>query len=437
MQVSVETTQGLERRLKVEVPPERVDDEVAKRLRDMRARVRLHGFRPGKVPLKVVEKRYGPQVRSEVLSEVVQSSYGEALEQEGLRPAGTPQIDPHQTEAGEALAYTATLEVLPEIEVQGVDAIEIERPQVAIDEADIDNVLARLQRQHASYDEVERAAQQGDRVTIDFHGRIDGEEFEGNAGEDVPVVIGGGQMPEEFEAQLPGLSAGDETRIDYTFPEQFPDEQIAGRTATFEVKAKKVEAAERPALDDEFAKQLGVEDGVDGLRRRIQESLQHERDKAVRSRVKTQAMDGLLAHNQVELPKVLVDAEIDQLREQTKQRMRPSGQADDEPELPASQFEADARRRVGLGLLVNEIVRANGIKLERDRVQKALQEVASGYEQPQQVVQYYTQNRQLMESLEVQVMEDQVVDWLVEHAKVTDKPMSFDELSGRPPSADA
>jgi trigger factor len=431
MQVSVETTQGLERRMTVQVPSARVDDEVQSRLRELRGKVRLDGFRPGKVPLKVVEKRYGGQVRGEVLNDVVQQTYGEALEKEGLRPAGAPHIEPVQLDSGKDIEYQATFEVLPAVTVQGLEEIEIERPAVDITDQDVDGVIERLQRQHASYSEVERAAAEQDRVTFDFHGTVDGDEFEGNQGEDVPTVIGSGQMPSEFEAELVGVKAGEDKTIEYTFPEQFPDDRIAGKTASFAVKVKKVEAAELPALDDEFAKQVGIEDGMDALRERVRESLQRERDQAVRSRVKQQAMDELVARNEVDLPKVLLDQEIQHLREQTLQRMKQAGQGDPEPDLPSSQFEDEARRRVTLGLLVNEIVRANELKLDQQRLQEALQQIASGYEQPQQAIQYYLQNRELMRSLEVQVMEDQVTEWLAERAKVTDKPMSFDQLMGR------
>jgi len=430
MQVSVETTEGLKRRMKVQVPSERVEREVESRLRDLRGRVRLDGFRPGKVPLKVVQKRYGPQVRGEVLDEVVRSTYAEALEQESLRPAGAPQIEPLQTEAGQDLEYQAEFEVMPSIEVQGVEDIAIERPAVDTGDADIDRILERLRKQHAEFTEVERPAADGDRVTIDFEGTVDGEPFDGNQGEDVPVPLGEGQMPEAFEAELVGLAAGDEKTVAYTFPDAFPDEKIAGREAQFAVKVKKVEAAELPPADDAFAERLGIEGGLEQLRERIRESLERERDQAVRARVKNQVMEGLLERNPIDLPQSLVDSEIEQLREQTRERMRQAGQ-DDDAELPAGRFEEEARRRVALGLLVNELVRANGIELDRGRVQEALQRVAAGYEQPEQIMQYYLQNQELMQSLQLQVMEDQVVDWVVERAQVTDKPMSLDALTGR------
>ena len=429
MQVSVESGEGLKRKLKVQIPSERVDEQVDKKLREMRGQVRLQGFRPGKVPMKVVQKRYGPQVRGEVLDEVVRSTYAEALEQESLRPAGTPDIQPLTVEPGRDLEYEASFEVIPEVEVQGIESIELTRPAVDIEAADVDRILERLRKQHAEYTEVDRAAEEGDRATIDFHGQVEGEDFSGNSGEDVPVPLGEGQMPGPFEEELVGMKAGEQKTVRYTFPEGFPDADIAGREAEFSVTMKKVEAPELPEADDAFAEKLGIEGGVEALRGRITESLEREREQAVRARVKNQVMDALVEKNDMTLPQTLVDSEIDQLRQQTQERMRQAGAEGEEPDLPADQFEEEARRRVKLGLLVNEIVRANDIQLEPERMQAALQRVASGYEQPEQVMQYYLQNQEMMQSLQLQVMEDQVVDWVMEQAQVTEKPMSLDALT--------
>ncbi len=430
MQVSVESGEGLKRKLKVQVPSERVDEQVEKKLREMRGQVRLQGFRPGKVPMKVVQKRYGAQVRVEVLDEVVRQTYSEALQQESLRPAGTPEIQPVNIEAGQDLEYEASFEVIPEVEVKGIEKIAVTRPAVDITDADVDRILERLRKQHAEFSSVKRAAKDGDRVTIDFNGKIDGEDFAGNSGEDVPVPLGEGQMPEEFEKALIGMKAGEEKAVSYTFPEGFPDESIAGKTAEFAVSMKTVESPKLPKADDAFAEKLSIEGGIEGLRGKITESLEREREQAIRGRVKNQVMDALLEQNQLALPQTLVDSEIAQLREQAKEQMQRSGAAEGaEPELPADQFEQEAQRRVKLGLIVNEIVRSNEIQLDPERMQQALQRVASGYEQPEQIMQYYLQNQELMQSLQLQVMEDQVVDWVVERAKVTDKPMSLDALT--------
>ncbi|MBA1148395.1 trigger factor [Ectothiorhodospiraceae bacterium WFHF3C12] len=429
MEVSVETTQGLERRMTVQVPAERVDNEVENRLQSMKGRVRMDGFRPGKVPLKVVRQRYGAQVRQEVLGEVIQATYSEALNEKDLRPAGQPSVEPTQMEPGQDLEYTATFEVMPEVAVKDLDKVSIKRPDVEVSDDDVEEVLQRLQKQHAEYKAVKRKARKEDRVTIDFHGQVDGEDFEGNTGEDVPVTLGSGGMPEEFEKSLEGIKAGEETTIEYTFPEQFPDEKIAGKTASFQVTAKAVEGPDLPELDDGFAEQLGFKDeGIDGLRQKIRENLERERDQAVRQNVKQQAMDGLLEHNDVEIPQSLLDGEIDHLRNQAKERMRQYGAGDAEPDLPASAFEDEARRRVKLGLLVNEVIRANEIQVDEDRLRETLEGIASGYERPQEVIQYYTQNRQLMEGLEISVLEEQVAEHIAQQAKVEDAKMSLDEL---------
>ncbi len=435
MEVSVETTQGLERKMTVQVPAQRVEDEVENRLKRLRGQVRLDGFRPGKVPLKVVQKRYGPQVRNEVVSEVLERSYGEALEQEGLKPAGQPHIEPVSMAEGSDLQYEATFEVIPSIEVGNVEAIEAERPSVEVTATDVDNVIDRLRRQHADYVPVDTPAKEGDRATFDFEGAIDGEGFEGNSAEDVVTELGSGQMPVDFENQLIGVSINDTPVVEFTFPDEFPDEAIAGKTAVFNVTVKNVETAQLPELDDAFAERLGLEGGVEELRNRVQQSLESERDQAVHSQCKRQVMDELVRLNPIDLPQVLIDGEVEQLREQTKQRMRQYGQDPEQMEWPDEHFQEEARRRVSLGLLVNEVVRSEELELDQQRLQQALQQVAANSQDPQQVLQSYQQDRQKMQGLEVQVMEDQVVDWILERAQITDKPMGFDELMGRAETA--
>jgi len=435
MEVSVETTQGLERKMTVQVPAQRVEEEVDNRLQKLRGQVRLDGFRPGKVPMKVVKQRYGSQVRNEVVSEVLERSYGEALEQEGLRPAGQPDIEPLSMEEGGDLAYNATFEVLPSIEVGQVESIQVERPSAEITDSDVAEVIDRLRRQHADFVTAQSPAEEGDRVTFDFEGTIDGEGFEGNSAEDIVTELGSGQMPEGFEKQLVGVSEGDTPVVEFTFPDEFPDEQIAGKTAIFNVTIKGVERTQLLELDDSFAEHLGLEGGVEELRNRVQQSLESERDQAIRSQVKRQVMDELVRLNPIELPKTLIDGEIEQLREQTKQRMHQHGQDPEQMEWPDEHFEDEARRRVSLGLLVNEIVRREEIQLDQQRLQQALQEVAANSQDPQQVLQDYQQDRQKMQNLEVQVMEDQVVDWIMERSQITDKPMSFDDVMGRAETA--
>jgi len=425
MQVSVETTQGLGRRMTVHVPAERVEDEIERRLRDISGRVKMDGFRPGKVPMKVVRKQYGQQVRSEVLNEVVQQSYSEALEQEGLRPAGSPQISLKSAEAGQDLEYEASFELLPEIEVGGVEQIQVERPAVEITEQDLDNVLERLRRQHASYEAVERPAQDEDRVILDFSGTIDGEPFTGSQAEDAPAVLGAGQLPRAFEEVLQGAEAGGEWTVEHTLPEDLSDERLAGKTAQFELRLKRVEAPVLPELDEAFAQQLGIQEGgVEALREALRSNLESERDQAVRQRLKRQALNQLAERNDMEIPQTLVDSEIQALREQSG-----AGEGEEVPDSERSAYEETARHRVKLGLLVNHLVRSQGIELDRERLMQQLREMAasSGHD-PREALQEYAQNRQLMESLEASVIEEQVVDWLLEQVQVEDQPMSFDEL---------
>jgi trigger factor len=412
----------------VQVPAERVDKEVESRLRSLSGRVKLDGFRPGKVPFKVLRQRYGEQIRGEVLEEVLQQTYSEAVSKESLRPAGVPQIEPTQLEEGKDIEYVATFEVIPEIQVQGVDGMALQQPTAEVTDADIDQVIDNLRKQQAEYKPVERAAESGDQVLVDFVGKIDGNDFAGNEGEDVSVLIGSGQMPPEFEDALKGVSAGDVKDIEYTFPANFPDTNVAEKTAVFHTTVKSVLAPELPEVDDEFAAQVGIkEGGAAALRERVRESLERQRDQAVRARLKTQVMDKLAEANQLELPQVMVDSEIEHLRNQAKARLQQAG-IQGEPDLPAAGFEEEARRRVTLGLLINEIIRQNDIKLDQARLRQMLEEIASGYDQPQQVLRFYAQNRKLMEGVEVAVLEDQVVDWVVERAKLENQETTFKAL---------
>jgi trigger factor len=428
MQVSVETTQGLQRRMTVQVPAERVDKEVESRLRSLGSRAKIDGFRPGKVPFKVLRQRFGEQVRGEVLGDVVQATYTEALAQESLRPAGAPQIEPTQSDAGKDIEYIAIFEVMPAIDVQGVDGMSLEKPAVEVTDADIDNIIENLRKQQAEFKPVERAAEQGDQVLVDFTGKIDGEDFAGNEGEDVPVVIGSGRMPPEFESALEGVAVGETTDIEYTFPGHFPDKEVAEKTAVFHTTVKSVQAPELPEVDDAFAEKAGVaEGGVAALRERIKESLERQRDQAIRAQLKKQVMDKLLAANDIELPQVMVDGEIEHLRSQAQARLQQAG-IEGEMDLPAASFEEEARRRVALGLMINEIISKNSLKLDQAKVQQMLREIASGYDEPQQVLRFYAQNRNLMEGIEVAVLEEQVVDWVVGQAKVEEKSTTFQDL---------
>jgi trigger factor len=425
MQVSLESTSSLGRKMTIEVPAERIDPEVEKRLKSMSQRVKLAGFRPGKVPFRIVKQRFGEQVLHEVTDEVLRASFQEAVTQKDLRPAGGPRIEPDVFGEGRGLKYTATFEVYPEFELANVEDMEIKRPQVEITEADVERTLESLRDQHKTWDTVERAAQKGDQVTIDFKGYIDGAPFAGGDGEDLALEIGSGRMLTGFEDQLIGAAPGQTRRVQVTFPAEHHNKELAGKAAEFEVTVKRVAAPKLPLVDDEFAKSLGVEDeSVDGLRKAVRANVERERDQRIRGRVKARVMDGLLQRYELELPEVLIKQEIERARHQMAER---TGETD-EGRFPDELFAEEARRRVKLGLIVGELVRRNGLKPDADKVQSNLQALASSYQDPQQVLSYYRRNRAAMANIEAMVLEDQVVDWVEARCKTVPEAMTFDEL---------
>ncbi|MGD8965403.1 MAG: trigger factor [Gammaproteobacteria bacterium] len=428
MMVSVETVSGLERRMKVQVPAERIEKEVDTRLERVGRTAKIKGFRPGKVPMKVIRQRYGSQVRQEVLGEVMQMSYFEAISQEKLRPAGHPRIEPGNTDQGHDLEYTATFEVYPEVELKGHEGLQVEKPTAEIGESDIDDMIENLRRQRAEWEETDEAAQTGHRVIVNFEGKLDGEPFPGGSGEDVPVVLGQGGMLPDFESGLTGMKAGDEKDISVSFPEDYGAEQLAGRTADFHVTARRVETQKLPELDEEFCSAFGIsEGGVEKLREEVLDSMRRELEQTVHGRMKEQVMRGLLDKNDLELPGSLIEDEIRSLQEAAARRMGVDP-ADVSQLPPRDSFEETARRRVKLGLLVAEVIRQSGIELDKNRVRDRVRQLAADYRNPEEVVKVYSQNRQLMDQLEMEVMEAQVVDWLLEKAKISEKGISFKEL---------
>ncbi len=425
MQVSVESTSSIERQMTVQVPAERVAEAVDARLKSLRGRVRINGFRPGKVPLKIVKQQYGASVYQEVLSEVLQSSFEEAVAQEKLQPAGGPSIEPINVKQGEPLEYKATFEVYPEIEIADVSSLEITRYDADIAESDIDKMVENLRKQRRTWEPVERASQEGDEVVIDFKGFIGDEAFDGGEAEDLPVVIGEGRMISDFEGQLVGMSAGDEKEIRVTFPEDYHVKDLAGKEARFEVKMKEVREPRLPEVDDEFLKAFGVEEGgVEKLRQDIRENMQRELKAKLKSKVKTQVMDGLLALHKIELPKALVAEEIRRMRQQATA----NAQGANESMFPDELFEEEAKKRVALGLIIGEIIREKKIELDKDRVEAELDDLASSYEEPEEVKNYYRSNPGQMNMLEAMVLEDQVVDWVLNQAKVSNEKTSFEDI---------
>jgi trigger factor len=409
MEVSIENTGGLARRMTVQVPAERVDQEVESRLQSMCQTVRLDGFRPGKVPLKVIEQKYGKQVRLEVVDQVVNSTLQEALTQESIRPAGVPSIDPKEFAPGEPLEYTATFEIFPELSGNIQYGFRVNKPMVAIADEDVAGMLENLRTQRGVWNAVDRAAQTGDQVTIDFEGTVDGKPFTGNKGEKVPVVLGSDSMIPGFEDQLVDVSAGDDKTLDISFPDDYPASEVAGKAASFTVKVHTVSEVELPALDDDFARAFGVEDaGLDGLKGEIRNNMERELRGLVASKMKEQVFNGLMEANPVEVPRSLVDNELQQLRS----RQEEGGTED------AAQLETRAERRVKLGVVVSEIARQNQLQIDPDRVRQMVETIASSYEKPEEVVQWYYGNQEMLSGVQSAVIEEQVVDWIVEHSGV-------------------
>jgi trigger factor len=425
MQVSVESTGTLERRMEVQVPAAQIEKAVDERLQKLSRTVRLKGFRPGKVPVKVVRQQFGQQVRQEVLGDVVQSSFAEAVVQEKLTPAGGPRIEPIDFEGGD-LKYRAVFEIVPQIQLANVETLDIVRPTAEVSDGDVDAMIQNLREQRATYVKVEREARDTDRVTVDFDGTIDGEAFEGGSGQDIPIVLGAGRMLADFEAGLQGVRADEQKTIELTFPQNYATQALAGRKAQFAISVKSVEERVLPELDDVFCKSYGVEEGgIDRLREEVRENMGRELTDAVRQRLKKQVMDGLLAANPIELPKTMVDAQVRELQIEAARRM---GARDASQIPPPDAFMEAARRRVALTLLVGEVIKNANIQVNQSQVQARFQELALQYPDASQAVEQYRTNPQMRRQMEAAVLEDQVVDWVLERARISEKSSTFKDL---------
>ena len=437
MQVSVETLSDLERRVTVQVPAERLAKEIENRLQSLSRRVKVDGFRPGKVPLKLVKRMYGDQVRYEAVGELMEHSLHEALAQEKLNPLGGPKIEPKALEDGQDLEYSATFEVMPEFEPTGFDNIAVERPTAEVTEQDVDNMLENLRQQRATWSAVERPAAEGDRLRIDFEGTIDGQNFAGGKGDNVTVILGKGSMLKDFEDRLAGLSAGAETEFELTFPEDYQAKDIAGKTARFRVKLHAVEETVLPEVDEAFAASFDVkESGIAGLRQSLRDNMERELREGIKASVKRQIMQGLLAANPIPVPKVLVETEIEHL---ARQLYFPADAKDEKTrQLKTQLFEPEARRRVSLGLLISRLASAQHLKVDEQRVRDYLETMASTYQEPDEVVRWYEKTPKALDNVRALVLEDQIVDWLLERAQITDKSSTFAEImtpAKRPASA--
>ncbi|VAW56147.1 Cell division trigger factor [hydrothermal vent metagenome] len=425
MQVSIEPGEGLERKMTVQVPAETIQQEVESRLSSMRSRVKIDGFRPGKVPLNVVKKQYGESVLQEVVSEMMQTSMRDAVIQEKLNPAGTPSIGPISVESGKPLEYTATFEVYPEIELSDCSQLKLERTSAEVTDDDVDTMLETLVKQRTVYEVTERASQENDQMTIDFNGTIDGVEFEGGQADGVPVVIGSNSMIPGFEEALKGKSANDEFTFDVNFPDDYHTEDLQGKTATFATKVKNVAAPKIPEIDEEFAKSFGVDDGsIETLKSDVRGNMNRELRNKLLDVFKKQVMDKLLEANDVLVPKALVDHEAEILQK----KMTETGNLQAGMSLPKELFEGEAKRRVGLGLVIGEVIKVAEIKPDNDKVSSKIEDIAQTYEDPSEVVTHYNSNPQLKQSIEALVMEEMVVDWIAEKATVTEISSDFQAL---------
>ena len=431
MQVTVETTAGLERKMRVVVPSERVEVQVTEKIKQTAKQAKINGFRPGKVPLREVKRRFGAGIRQEVSSEMIQSTYGEALQKEDINPAGMPKIEEVNIEEGKDLEYTAVFEVFPEIEVSGLESIEVERLSSSIEEADLEKMIDTLREQRLVYAETDRAAAEKDQVNLDFEGFLEDEPFEGGKAEGTDLVLGSGSMIPGFEDGLTGLKADEEKDLKLTFPENYQAENLAGQEVLFKIKVNKVSEPELPELNDEFFEQFDVkEGGIEAFRKEVTNNMKRELDSAIKAKVKDQVMDGLSDNNEVDLPQSLIDQEVNRMREEAVQQFGGGAQFDPSM-LPAEMFSEQAQKRVKIGLIVSAIVDKNSLAADAEKVRETIEEMASTYQEPEEVINYYYSNEQQLSQIQNMVLEGQIVDFVLDSAKVTDKTVSYDEAVKR------
>ena len=426
MQVSVESIGKLERRMQVQVPAERVSKEIAARLQTISRTARLNGFRPGKAPLKVIRQQFGSQVHREVIGELLQSSYAEAVTQNQLAPAGSPRIEPQSMDEGQDLKYVATFEVLPEVVLQPIESLQVDRVTAEVTESDIDAMIERLRKQQMKHTAVSRPAAAGDKVTIDFEGAIDGVPFAGGKGENIAIVLGEGRMLPDLENGLVGAAAGEKRNVTVNFPADYRAGELAGKSAIFATEVKTVEEPVLPELDEEFCKSFGVtEGGLPKLREDVGANMRRELEQAIRNRNKATVMEKLYAANPTDVPNVMIEGQI---RDMQVEAMRRAGAKDASQAPPRDPFVEPARRRVTLGLLLNDVIRREKLVVDRARVNERLDEMVAAYGDPGAMKRAYMQNAEAMRQVEGLALEDQAVEWILQHAKVHDVSSTFKEL---------
>lgn len=431
MQVSVESGEGLLRKVHVQVAEAELQKEVDKRLNQLGQQAKIPGFRPGKVPRRVVVQRYGRQVRDEVVGQLLQSSFRDAIDGEKLRPAGSPRIDPLSAEPGEGLSYTAEFDVYPEVDLGDLSTLSVQRPVATIGDDDVTAMLDKLRRQRREFKTVERAATSGDRVRIDFDGSREGEPVEGASGKDFPVELGVGGMVPGFEEALEGISAGETRTFSVTFPDPYTAPQLAGKDVDFTVTAVAVEEGEMPELNDEFAVAFGVaEGGIGKLRSDVRGNMEREMHAALRRKTQDAVLEELYAHRPVDVPESLLEQEQASLDGQRRQEFESAGAPVPElDEEATAELRGQAHKRVSIGLLVAEIVKSGELKPDGARVRQHIDALASTYEEPEAVVRYFYSDAERLQGVESQILQDQAIDWVLERAQVVDETTSFEQLS--------
>jgi len=427
-----ENLSPLEKRLDVTLPNDQINAEIANRLKQIARNVKVHGLRPGKVPMKIVEQQHGGQVRQEVLSEALQKGFSEAVRSQQFKVAGYPRFEAKPTpDGGNNWEFTATFEVYPDVELGDISSKTIERPSVQVGETDIDKTIEILRKQRIQYENVDRAVASGDQVNIDYQGKMNGTVFPGGEAQGQIIVLGESRLLQDFENQLVGMVKGQEKVFELTFPEDYHGKDVAGKTVTFAVKLNAVAEPKLPEVDVEFAKSLGVDDGdLQKMRGEIKANLEREVNSRVKNLTKEKVMQALLEESKLDLPKALVGMEVERLMQQAQNDMVARGMKVSDIPLPPEIFEEQAKRRVGLGLILAELVKANSLQAKPDQVRALLTDYAQSYEQPEEMVKWYYQNPERLAEVESLALEDNVVAWALERAKVKEMPLTFDELMG-------
>lgn len=427
MQVSVEKTSDLERRLSIVVPSEQFEHQVSSRLKETRSRVRLPGFRPGKVPMKEVRRRFGAAAREETASDVMRASFMEAVQREALSPAGSPVLQVVKLDAGVDFEFTATFEVFPPIELADFSSLEVARPTCEITDGDIDDMVQRLREQRREWEEVERGAEEGDLVTVDFEGLLDGESFEGNKGEDAVFEVGSGRMIEDFDQAIRGMAAGDTRDFPAGFPDDYHSDELAGKTVDFTATLNSVKEPRLPEVDDEFIRAFGVEDGdMEAFRDEVAGNMRRELDGAIRTQVKSRVMDQLIDNHEIQLPQALVHQEIHALKERMLQRVREADRKS--VSLPDELFRERAERQVALGLITREVIREHELTANPEKIRERVEELAEPYADKDQVIAWYYQNEEQLAGVEMAVLEDSVVETVLAAARVSLQGRSYADI---------